>query len=70
MDMPRIIGLVGVALGLALLFFAWRGTNAPIDQVAEAVSGQYTDRTMWGLYAGLASLVGGVLLVLFGKRFS
>ncbi|HSF64238.1 MAG TPA: DUF3185 family protein [Paracoccaceae bacterium] len=70
MDIPRIIGLVGVALGLVLLLFAWRATDAPADQIAEAVSGRFTDRTMWGLYAGIVMLVGGGLLFLFGKRLS
>lgn len=68
MQMTRIIGLVGVALGLALLFFAWRGTNAPVDQLAEAVSGRYTDQTMWALFAGIAATVGGGLLLMFGNR--
>ena len=70
MPLIRIIGLVALALGAVLLVFAWRGANAPVDQLTDAVSGQYTDRTMWTLYAGIAAVVAGVLLALFGKRLT
>lgn len=67
MGLSRIIGSIATVLGGVLLFFAWRGTGAPVDQLAEAVSGQYTDRTMWTLYVGIAAVVCGALL-LFGNR--
>ena len=43
-------------------------TNAPMDQVSNAITGRFTDQTMWYLILGIAAAVGGVLLVAFGRR--
>jgi hypothetical protein len=69
MSQSRILGIVALALGGVLLIFAWRASNAPIEQVAEALTGRYTNNTMWFLLAGIAGVVvGGVLLLQGGRR--
>ena len=57
------IGFVALAVGAVLLFFAFQGSNAPVDQVSEALTGRYTGNTMWYLLGGLTGTVaGGALL--------
>lgn len=69
MSSIRIIGLVALALGGVLLIFAWRASNAPIEQLSEALTGRYTNNTMWYLLAGIAGVVvGGVLLLQDARR--
>jgi len=69
MTLTNLIGLVALAIGCVLWFFAWQTSNAPINQLAEQLTGQYTDRTMMYLIGGLAGvLVGGGLLLKGFKR--
>jgi hypothetical protein len=69
MSQSRILGIVALALGGVLLVFAWRAANAPIEQVTEALTGRYTNNTMWFLLAGIAGVVvGGALLLQGGRR--
>ncbi|RXV66421.1 hypothetical protein C6W92_04465 [Roseovarius sp. A46] len=64
MTQSNIIGLVAFVLGTVLLFFAWRGTNTPVDQMTEAMTGRFSGDTMWFMIAGLVGVVaGGALLV-------
>lgn len=64
MSQTNIIGLVALVLGGVLLFVAWRASNAPVEQISEALTGRYTDNTMWLLLAGAAGVIigGGLLL--------
>lgn len=64
MTQSNIFALVAFAVGIVLLFFAWRGANAPVDQMAEAMTGRFTNNTMWLMIAGLVGvLVGGGVFV-------
>lgn len=63
MAMSRIIGLVALILGGVLLMMAWRASNAPIEQVSEALTGRYTNNTMWYFLAGIAGIVIGAALL-------
>jgi drug/metabolite transporter (DMT)-like permease len=67
---PQIIGAVTVVIGTVLLLLAWRGSGAPADQISDALTGSYTDRTTMYLLLGIGALVGGVLLMMFGRRKS
>lgn len=63
MTQTKIIGVVALAIGAVLLYFAWQGSNAPIDQMSEALTGRYTGSTMWYLLGGLVGVMaGGALL--------
>jgi LPXTG-motif cell wall-anchored protein len=68
MRMTQILGVVALVIGLVLLGFAYHASNAPMEQVSEAITGRYTNQTMWYLILGIAAAVGGVLLVAFGRR--
>ena len=59
MKQSNIFALVAFALGIVLLFFAWRGSNAPVDQMAEAMTGRFTGNTMWLMIAGIIGVLAG-----------
>lgn len=60
----RIIGLVALAVGAILLVFAFNASNAPVDQLANTLTGRYTDNTMTYLIAGVAAVIGGGAMVM------
>lgn len=68
MDMKRIIGVVVLAVGAVLIGFAYHATNAPMEQVSDALTGRYSNETRWYFAVGIAAVVGGGLLALFGSR--
>ena len=68
MRMTQILGAVALVIGLVLLGLAYHASNAPMEQVSNAITGRFTDQTMWYLILGIAAAVGGVLLVAFGRR--
>jgi LPXTG-motif cell wall-anchored protein len=68
MRITQILGAVALVIGLVLIGVAYHASNAPMDQVSNAITGRFTDQTMWYLILGIAAAVGGVLLVAFGRR--
>ena len=66
----RIWAIVLLVVGLILLFFAYQSSQSLGDQVTEAVTGRFTDSTIWFLILGAASAAAGVGLLLFGKTAS
>ena len=68
MDMKRIVGIVVLAIGAALLGMAYHATDAPTERISDAVTGRYSNETMWYFGVGIAAVVGGGLLALFGSR--
>ena len=64
----QIAGVALLAVGVVLLGFAYHASNAPADQLADALTGRFTDRTMLYLGLGVAAAVGGGLLAVFGRR--
>lgn len=59
--------LLGVALlvgGLILLYFGYNASESVTEGVTEAVTGSYSDKTMYFLIGGaVAAVVGLVMLV-------
>jgi drug/metabolite transporter (DMT)-like permease len=68
MSSSRMLGLVLVAVGVVLLIFGYNASDAPVEQVRETLTGRYSDQVMWYFVAGIAALVGGALLTLFGRK--
>lgn len=68
MNTGQIIGIAVLVLGVVLLGFAHRFSEAPIDQISNALTGRYTDSTMWYVIAGIAAVVCGGFLTAFGRR--
>jgi drug/metabolite transporter (DMT)-like permease len=68
MRMTQILGAVALVIGVVLMGLAYHASNAPMEQVSNAITGRFTDQTMWYLILGIAAAVGGVLLVAVGRR--
>jgi hypothetical protein len=68
MNPRQIAGIVIFAVGIVLLYFAYNASNAPVDQITNAVTGRFTNQTMWYLFGGIAAALGGGLLFLVGRR--
>ncbi len=67
MTQTNIIGLVVLLLGAVLLFFAWRASQTPLDQMSEALTGRFTGNTMWYLLGGVVGVVAGAGLLYRGS---
>lgn len=63
----RILGLVILVVGIVLLGFGINSSQAVGEKVVEAVSGRYTDNTMWYIIAGIGMIVGGGALAFFSR---
>ncbi len=64
----RVIGIVLLVIGAVLLYFGLQATDAPLEQVRETVTGDYSDQTMLYLIGGAAAAVGGLALLLVGGK--
>lgn len=68
LKLPQLVGLGIVAIGVVLMLLAWRGSSAPVDQISDALTGHYTDRTMLYLILGIVALIAGSVLAMSGRR--
>ena len=68
MNIAQPLGIAILVIGAVLLGFAYNASEAPADQISNALTGRYTDRTMWYVIAGIAMAASGGLLAVFGKR--
>ena len=64
----RIVGVIVLAIGVVLLGFAWHASQAPLDQLSNALTGRFTNETVEYCLAGVAAVVGGGWLALAGRR--
>lgn len=63
----KTLALVLLVVGLILLFFAYQSSQSMGDQVTEAITGRFTDSTLWLYIAGAASTVAGIGMLLTGR---
>ena len=64
MSTQKIVGIVLLVGGLIALYFGFNAANSVGEEISEAFTGQYSDRTMLYLIGGgIASVLGLVLLV-------
>ena len=68
MSLSRIAGLVLVAVGVALLVMGHNATQSPAEELSKTFLGRYSHETVWYLVGGIAALVGGGVIALFGAR--
>ncbi len=62
----RIIGIVLLVLGVALLIVGLNAKDSVSDQISEVFTGNYTDQTTWYLIGGAVAGVAGLAMVLLG----
>ena len=68
MGTKKLVGIVLLVLGAALLYFGWQATDAPLEQAREGLTGEYSDRTMQYLIGGAVAAAAGIGLLLFGGK--
>ena len=66
--MIRIIGLVLLAVGVTLLIFAYNASQSLSEQIVEGFTGRFTNQTMAYLIGGIAAIVCGAALAIWGGR--
>ncbi|HDZ09248.1 DUF3185 family protein [Pseudohongiella sp.] len=67
MPSKQLLGLILLVVGAILLYFGWQSTQSVGDQLTEAMTGRFTDETMWLLIGGAIALVVGAFYT-FGRR--
>ncbi|BDW89354.1 MULTISPECIES: DUF3185 family protein [Thalassospira] len=68
MSLGRILGVVALVVGVALLVTGYNASESAVDQLSETFLGRYTDETVWYLIGGIASAIGGLLLLIMGGK--
>ena len=68
MGNKKVLGLVLLVVGAALLYFGFQAADAPLEGAREALTGEYSDQTMLYLIGGAAAAAGGLAMLFLGKR--
>jgi hypothetical protein len=63
----KMLGIVLLVVGVILLYFGWQASESLGDQVTEAVTGRFTDNTMFYIIAGAAAIAAGLFLSVVRK---
>lgn len=66
MSPARIAGIVLLVVGLALLIFGYNASQSVGEQLSETITGRFSDKTTWMIIGGIAALVAGAALAMFG----
>jgi len=66
MGIVRIFGLVLIAVGSVLLIFGYQATQSVGERIVDGVTGHFTNQTMLYLIGGVAAVVGGLGLSVWG----
>lgn len=67
MGTPKLAGLILLVVGIILLYFGWQSSESLDDQISEAVTGRFTDETMWLIIGGAVAVVAGAFLAFVRK---
>lgn len=68
MSAQRIIGIVFLVLGVALLVIGLNASDSVADQVSETFTGRFTDKTTWYILGGIGMGILGLLLAVLPVR--
>ena len=68
MGTQRIIGIVLLVVGAALLVVGMNASHSVADQVSNTFTGRFTHDTAWYLFGGGAMALFGLILALAGPR--
>jgi len=64
----RVLGMAVAAAGGAFLAVALNASDAPVERVSEALTGSYTNHTLWVIVGGLGAIIAGLCMALPPKR--
>jgi drug/metabolite transporter (DMT)-like permease len=70
MTLTRILGVTIFVVGIALLIMGYNASESPVNKISDALTGTYTDRTMWYIITGVAGVICGALIAAFGRNNS
>jgi multisubunit Na+/H+ antiporter MnhB subunit len=62
------LGMVALAVGIALLIFGINASESPLESISETLTGRFTNSTMWLIIGGIGAIVGGAVLIGAGRR--
>lgn len=69
MALQRIVGVILLVVGVGMLLFGLNAADSLTEEVAESLTGRYTNATTWYILGGLAmSLLGGAITLVSGGR--
>lgn len=63
MNQTRMLGIVLLVVGVIALYFGFNATNAPMEEMTEAITGQYSDETMLYLIGGAVAGIAGIVML-------
>lgn len=63
MNQNKLIGIVLLVGGAIALYFGINAANAPMEEMAESLTGQYSDSTMLYLIGGGAAAIAGLFML-------
>jgi hypothetical protein len=64
----KVLGIVLLVVGAALLYFGFQAADAPLESARETLTGDYSDQTMAYLIGGAAAVAGGLAMLFLGRR--
>ena len=64
----RALGIAIAAAGGVFLIMGLNASDAPVEQVSEALTGSYTKHTLWTIADGLGAMITGICMALAPKR--
>ena len=64
----KVLGIVLLVMGAALLYFGCQAADAPLESARETLTGDYSDQTMAYLIGGAAAVAGGLAMLVLGRR--
>ncbi len=67
MQDKKLLGLVLIVVGVALLFFGFNASQSLGDQLTETLTGRFTEETMFMIVGGAVAVAAGAWLVLRKK---
>jgi hypothetical protein len=64
----RALGIAVAVAGSVFLFFGLNASDAPLAQAREALTGSYSNHTLWYIAGGLGAMIAGASMALPSRR--
>ncbi len=68
MNTQRVVGTILLLIGVALFVVGMNASGSVVERWSDFFTGHFTETTVWTIIGGVASAIGGLMLVLFGGR--
>ena len=68
MNIQRVLGILLLVVGVILFVVGMNASDSVADRWSNFFTGHFTDATVWYIVCGIASAVGGLVLVMLGGR--